>query len=231
MQEQDLGGSAQEQFCRSIQRIVGHDLRGPCDSILMSTEILIAQRQDDRALVAMVTRIASFANRMTTMVAQLHDLSRIQLGDGIALTRRKVGLSPLVESLLYELSQQHPDNRFTLIGDAGRNGLWDPDRLRQVITSLAENAVHHGLERGPVTIFLSQDDLVTTIAVHNQVRDAPIPPRGLQQLFELHSERGDDAGIGLGLGLYVARAIVEAHGGEVSAESTTAGTTCRVMLR
>jgi signal transduction histidine kinase len=220
-----------EQFHRTILRVVGHDLRAPAAAILMSTEILAAHHSDDRAIVGMATRIASFANRMTRIVDQLHDLSRVQLGHGIPLARFKVALPMLVESVIHDLSKRHPRNAFSLAGEARREEMWDPDRLRQVIASLAANAVHHGVEDGPVQVSMSQDDNVTTIALHNEVRGQEIPDEALQQLFEPDRERDEDnAGVGLGLELYLARAIVEAHGGTISVESTTAGTTFRVTL-
>ena len=156
--------------------IVGHDLRGPVDAILIGTEMLVARQKDDPSLGDVVTRIVSFANRMTRMVDQLVDLTRVQLGGGIALARCKTRLAPLIESVVEELATRYPKNRFSVAGDAELKGVWDPDRLRQVASSVVMNAAQHGLEDGAIDIVMTQDHRLTTIAVHNDVRGEPFRP-------------------------------------------------------
>jgi signal transduction histidine kinase len=220
-----------EQFYRTMLGVVGHDMRAPVSAILIGTEMLIANRQDDPALAGVVSRIVSFANRMTGMVDQLLDLGRAQLGGGIPLARTELRLAPVIESVIEELADRYPRNRFSLSGDAELKGAWDPDRLRQVAASLVTNAVRHGLKDGPINIFMSQDEGSTKFAVHNEICEAPIPQEAMPELFQpyrrSHEEHG---GAGLGLGLYIVREIVQAHGGRVAVDSTAAGTTFRVVI-
>ena len=112
-------------------------------------------------------------------------------------------------------------------------GFWDPDRLGQVFSNLVGNAVNYGRPGAPVTIEITRSPDQATVAVHNAVRDNPIPKHQLDSLFEPH-RRGDDGvrrtKAGLGLGLYIVREIVRAHHGEVVAESDPSGTTFRVSL-
>jgi signal transduction histidine kinase len=219
------------QFYRTMLGIVGHDLRAPVAAILIGTEMLVAQHHDDPSLADIVTRIVSFANRMTGIVDQLLDLARVQLGGGIPLARCKMQLAPMIESVVGELANRYPRNQFSIAGDAELKGVWDPDRMRQVVASVITNAVQHGIEEGAVDIVMTQDNRLTTIAVHNEVRGEPIPPEALLRLFD-PGRHGDDEhlGTGLGLGLYIVREIVEAHGGTIAVDSAAIGTTVRVVL-
>lgn len=220
-----------EQFHRTMLSVVGHDMRAPVSAILIGTEMLVAKHQDDPALAGVVGRIVSFANRMTSMVDKLLDLSRAQLGHGIPLARTKVRLASLIGSVIEELAERYPRNQFSLSGDAELKGVWDPDRLRQVTVKLVTNAVRHGLVDGPIDIVMSQDSSGTTFAVHNEVCDAPIPPEKLPGFFEPYRRGEEDRdGAGVGLGLYIVREIVEAHGGRIAVESAATGTTFRVLL-
>jgi signal transduction histidine kinase len=220
-----------EQFHHTMLSVVGHDLRAPVGAILLGAEILVAQHQDDPSLTGVVSRIVSFANRITGMVDQLLDLSRAQLGGGIPLARIELRLASLIESVIEELAQRYPRNRFSLSGDAELKGAWDPDRLRQVTARLVTNAVRYGLNEGPINIVMSQDEGSTQFAVHNEVREGPIPPEALPVLFEPYRRSDEEhSGAGLGLGLYIVREIVEAHGGRVAVDSTATGTTFRVVL-
>lgn len=207
-------------FHRTMLSVVGHDMRAPVAAILIGTEMLVATHQDDPSLAGVVNRIVSFANRISRMVDQLIDLSRSRLGDGIPLARSKVRLGPLLESVIEDLKQRYPHNRFSLSGDADLKGVWDPDRLRQVTASLIRNAVQHGLKDGPIDVVMSQDETGTNFAVHNEVCDDPIPPEAVPELFDPYRD----------LGLYIVREIVEAHGGRVAVDSSSDGTTFRVLL-
>jgi signal transduction histidine kinase len=220
-----------DEFHRTLVRVVGHDMRAPASAILIGTEMLVAKHQDDPSLAGVVNRIVSFANRMTGMVDQLVDLSRAQLGGGIPLSRVEVRLTPLIQSVLDELARRYPQHQFSLSGDAELKGTWDPDRLRQVTSSLVMNAVRHGLPGGPIRIVMSQDERNTTFSVHNEVGEAPIAPEALPELFEARRRFDEEySGGGLGVGLYIVREIVEAHRGRVEVEATATRTTFHVVL-
>jgi signal transduction histidine kinase len=220
-----------ERFHQTMLSVVGHDMRGPVSAILLGAEMLVAKHHDDPSLAGVVSRIVSFANRITGMVDQLLDLSRAQLGGGIRLARSELRLAALIESVIDDLAQRYPQNRFLLSGDAGLRGAWDPDRLRQVTARLVTNAVRYGMKDGPITIVMSQDDECTQFAVHNEIGEAPITLEALPTLFEPYRTSDEEhSGVGLGLGLYIVREIVEAHGGRVAVDSTSTGTTFRVAL-
>lgn len=220
-----------ERFHHTMLSVVGHDMRGPVSAILLGAEMIVAKHHDDPSLAGVVNRIVSFANRITGMVDELLDLSRVQLGGGIPLARIELRPAALLESVIEELARRYPRNRFSLSGDARLKGAWDPDRLRQVTARLLTNAVRYGMKDGPIEIAMSQDEHCTAFAVHNELGEAAIPPEALPGLFE--PSRGHErerGGAGLGLGLYIVREIVAAHGGRVEVDSTSTGTTFRVVL-
>jgi hypothetical protein len=111
-------------------------------------------------------------------------------------------------------------------------GEWDPDRLAQVLTNLLSNALSYSPPDTPVTVRTRGEDGTVLLEEHNQ--GAPIPAERLPQLFE-PLERGaaqqDRMGRGIGLGLFIVRHIVEAHGGSITVRSgAKEGTTFTVHL-
>jgi signal transduction histidine kinase len=167
---------------------------------------------------------------MTAIVDQLLDVTRARLGTGIPVERRALRLQPLIAGVLDELRLAYRTTTFELRGD-DIEGLWDGDRLGQVVSNLASNAAQYGKVGGPVAVDLASAGGVATIAISNPVRDAPIEPDVLATLFEpFQRGRGSGHPGGLGLGLYIVREIVRAHGGAIGVVSSPAGTTFRVEL-
>jgi len=117
--------------------------------------------------------------------------------------------------------------RFEASGDL--RGKWDADRLTQVVTNLVGNAIQHG-GGTPITLTGHEERESVLLAVHNG--GAPIPQDVLPFVFEpLTRGHGEGAGRSIGLGLFIARAIVSAHGGDILVSSSTdAGTTFTVRL-
>ena len=122
--------------------------------------------------------------------------------------------------------------RFELVCPADVTGLWDPDRLGQVVMNVVGNAVQYGQERGLITIGVSCSKTTATMTVHNELRGPPIPAAEVAALFEPYRRGGDDErnATGLGLGLYIVHELVHAHGGTIGVESAATGTTFRIEL-
>jgi signal transduction histidine kinase len=100
--------------------------------------------------------------------------------------------------------------------EAGCLGEWDRDRLAQVLSNLLANAVQHSERGTPVTVTVSGTDAEATVSVHNL--GEPIPTEVLPTVFDAFSSGSDSTG--LGLGLYIAREIVLAHGGRIEVNSS-----------
>nr|MDQ3336532.1 HAMP domain-containing histidine kinase [Myxococcota bacterium] len=175
-------------------------------------------------------RINNSVRRMMSIVDQLLDVTRSRIGQGIQVAPKATNLTGLVTGVIDELRLAHPKTSFEVSGDAIQ-GSWDPDRLEQVISNLVGNAAQYGRDDAKVSITISKANEVATIAVHNQIRGAPIAEEQLRTMFDPFM-RGSarEHKNGLGLGLYIVREIVKAHGGAIEVDSTPNGTVFRVAL-
>lgn len=209
--------------------VLGHDLRNPLAAVITGAEVAMRREAArDRATLAVVVQSAK---RMSRMIDQLLDITRIRTGGALPIARARVDLDLLTRNVLSEVELVFPGHLFSVATGGDTHGEWDPDRLSQVCTNLLGNAVQHGESLAPVTVRVdgkAPDQVV--LEVHNQ---GTIPDVLLPWLFDPF-RRGPDRGQsaqGLGLGLYITREIARAHGGDVAVSSTAAsGTTFRVEL-
>ncbi|MFJ9850931.1 ATP-binding protein [Streptomyces sp. NPDC101150] len=209
---------------------VAHELRSPLTSVKGFTATLLQkwERFTDDQKRLMLETVDADANRVTRLIAELLDISRIDSGrlevrrqrvDMIAAVRRHVqaqttaGQSP--DRFLIRMLEPLPD-------------LWaDPDKVDQVLGNLLENAVRHGegtvtIEVGPATDTTSADATTpegTTVTVSDE--GPGIPEESMSRVFT-RFWRGSKRG-GTGLGLYIVKGIVEAHGGTITVGRAPAG--------
>ena len=224
--QQDL--RRQAEFERRLIGIVGHDLRNPLHSILLTSEQLL--RGDVQPPVARgLQRIAHGVERMNRMVVDLLDYSRTRLSGAIPVRRDAVDLDALLASVREDYEVSHPGRvRVDTTTRAG-DGAWDRDRLHQLVANLVDNALKHGSDAAPVVLRGSGDAAAVTIEVRNE--GPPIPAELMPHVFEPF-RRGavDGAKDSFGLGLYIVREIARAHGGAVAVASSSPGTTFTVVL-
>jgi PAS domain S-box-containing protein len=201
--------------------IVSHDLRNPLNSIMMGASVLRRQMRASKEAVRIASRIVASAERMDAIIGDLLDLTKVRFGGGIELKLADTDAHELSAHVVDELRTVHPSRKIRLrtLGDA--TGRWDPFRLEQVISNLASNALQYGREGAPVTIESHGGEEGWTLSVHNL--GEPIPRDLLPHLFDPF-RRGGEGGTGkaqrnLGLGLFIVRAVVEAHGGTIDVVS------------
>jgi len=210
--------------------ILGHDLRNPLHAIITAANVALLRGEGERQLKP-ITRILSSGERMSRMIDQLLDFTRVRTGSGIPIDVRSVDLAVLVRQVADELEDAHPEWTFALDAIGDTIGSWDPDRLAQVFSNLFGNAVQHGLVAAGVRIRIDGRDAERVrVEVHNQ---GTIPRGLLPRVFEPMSggETRRARSQGLGLGLFISEQIARAHGGAVSVESTDeTGTTFTVSL-
>jgi signal transduction histidine kinase len=137
-----------------------------------------------------------------------------------------------ITGIVNELRTAHPSRSIVLRCEP-LSGTWDRDRLEQVFSNLIANAIHYGLAEEPVTVEARAEDGGVLVDVHNE--GEPIPEETRIQLFNPFRRGTRDSRAsktaGLGLGLYISREIVVAHGGELTVQSSSSeGTTFRVTL-
>jgi PAS domain S-box-containing protein len=203
---------------------LGHDLRNPLTVISVSAALLL--RRQDPATEKIVARIAASGARMKAMIRDLLEFARTRAG-GLRLRRTQVDLGALCRELLDQLELAHPDRRFALECAGRVEGEWDRDRLAQVIDNLVGNAIAHGYADTAVSIAIRVHADGVVLEVANQ--GAPIPESVQPHLFDAF-RRGPATGQGLGLGLYIVREVVAAHGGTVTVHSDERETRFSVNL-
>jgi signal transduction histidine kinase len=168
---------------------------------------------------------------MERLIRDLLDLTRTRLGGAIPLDRRDADLQKICEDVVAECQAAHPDAVIAFETSGNLAGQWDADRMTQVVTNLVGNAIQHG-DGTLVTLVAKEEEDAITLAVHNQ--GTPIPSEGMPSIFEPLARgpsEGTTGGRSIGLGLFIARAIVTAHQGTIEATSSSeSGTTFRVTL-
>jgi PAS domain S-box-containing protein len=215
--------------------VLAHDLRNPLGAMLNAAQLIEMRREgqseeDDRERKPL-SRISSSGQRMMTMIEQLLDFTRARSGGGIELICEQTDLAHLCTEALGELELSHPEAkvRTEIVGD--QRGIWDPDRLLQVFSNVLSNAAQHGVVEKGISLKLdgtAADQI--RVDIHNA---GAIPPTLMKDLFDPFrgTTHGRARSRGLGLGLFIVREIVRAHGGSVDVASTEAeGTTFSVQL-
>ena len=220
------------QYRDEVIAIVSHDLRNPLGAVLAGSSLLLSAGRVDDKSARIAARIHESAKRMTRMVDDLLNLTRARLGCEMPIVRSPTDVGLTCQTVIAELQGSHPSAviRYGAKGDL--RGEWDADRLAQVVSNLVANALQHGDPDQPISVDARDDGEEVVLTVHNE--GPPIPASALTHIFEPftryrnHSER---AAGGLGLGLYITKQLVMAHGGEIQASSTRAdGTTFTVRL-
>jgi len=204
--------------------VLGHDLRNPLSVITTSAELLI-RRTADEVLRRPATRIVANGQRMGRMIDQLLDMARARVAGGIPLSLGEADLLALCRKVVADHEVSHPARGLQLRHQGNARGVWDEDRLFQVLSNLLGNALQHGKPDAPVSIVLDATGFSQVVlSVHNQ---GSIPSEILPYLFDPFRGRPKrpHPSRGLGLGLYIVRQIVEAHGGRVEARSSEEGGT------
>jgi signal transduction histidine kinase len=218
-----------DRFRDEFVGVLSHDLRTPLGAVMAGAALLAVAEDNPERRGRVVTRILTSAQRMERMIGDLLDLTRAKLGGSIPLQRRPMDLQELCEEAITEIRAGHPEAvmRFDASGDL--RGTWDADRFAQVVSNLLGNAVHHG-QGSPITLTAEDHGDSVTLAIQNG--GPPIPPHMLPVLFEpLARGSGKGASHSIGLGLFIARTIVLAHGGRIDVRSSAdAGTTFSVEL-
>jgi signal transduction histidine kinase len=204
--------------------IIGHDLRNPLTSISMTAYALLGSKDQPERVAAMAQRILRTAERMGEMVRVILDFTRGELGTGIAVVRQPAEMGGICRAIVEEVEGAHPDRRIRVQLSGDLDGHWDSDRCMQAVSNLVGNAIAHSSTDVDVIVDGTDVECVR-VSVHNG--GEPIPADELPTLFEPF-RRGSKVtnGQGLGLGLYITREIVTAHGGRIEARSSPAeGTT------
>jgi signal transduction histidine kinase len=213
--------------------IVTHDLRDLLGGIVMNAAVITKSSPQDeagRSILAQAEGIQRYAARMNRLIGDLTDVASIDAG--------KLAIAPAVRDLAILIGEVGDSFKptasakgisvSTQIAARPLLAAFDGDRILQVLANLVSNALRFTPEGGKVTIAGEREGANVRLSVADT--GSGIPEGALDSIFERFSQAGaKDRRGGLGLGLYISRCIVEAHGGRIWAESRP-GAGAKVLL-
>jgi signal transduction histidine kinase len=202
---------------------VSHDLKNPLSAIRLSTALLsqrLEKMPDSAALGRQVGAIERAVAHMITLIHQLLDAARLDAGQALVIEPRPEPLNTLVGEALALIEPQVSEKSLRLEQRLATNVLvpCDRGRILQVLTNLLGNAVKFTPKGGTLAVECTQADGEVRVAVRDT--GPGIPESEQAHLFERHWQAQGTARQGSGLGLYIARGIIDAHRGRIWVEST-----------
>ncbi|GIW05038.1 MAG: hypothetical protein KatS3mg059_1658 [Thermomicrobiales bacterium] len=201
--------------------VVSHEFRTPLTGILGFAELLAEGDFSPEEVREFAEEIRTSARRLTRLINDLLDLERMQSGR-ITLHVEPVDLTTLIAEVAESFRMASDKHRIVLELDPAVPMIrGDRDRLVQVLTNLLSNAIKYSPSGGVIRIISERAGTDVRVGVQDQ--GIGIPPEALEKIFEPYFRAGgrEARGIeGAGLGLAIARQIIQMHGGRIWAEST-----------
>lgn len=192
--------------------VLGHDLRGPLNSVALTVELM---RIEAVAPAAQTTLLSRGVKRLTSLLDSLLEYNRANIGAGMPLRRAQVDLAKACEEELELLRAAHPGADIALEVQGDTEGDFDASRVREALGNLVSNAIKHGDPAERVTVRIDGGGPSIRVSVENA---GEIPADDIEMLFEPLRQRDTPSATTerthLGLGLFIARQIARAHGGE-----------------
>jgi signal transduction histidine kinase len=198
--------------------VLGHDLRNPIASLRGGARMLAKAPLDDKARTVLALMLKSI-DRMSNLVDNVMDFARGRLGGGIVLSLSDEPLQPTLEQVVEEMTNVWPDRQIDARFRLSHPTKIDHPRLAQLFSNLLGNALTHGAPDTPVIISAETTSDAFELWIGNG--GAQIPEDAIDRLFQPFTRPVEHASKdGLGLGLYIASQIAEAHGGTLSVTSS-----------
>jgi len=212
--------------------VLNHELRTSVASILMSAQVLTHRSTPGTPESKAAQRILRSCEQVRQSLDALSDFTKVRLGEHLEIDRVKDDMGVLCRQALDAFARIDPERRIRLTSDGDLSGDWDVARVREAVGGLLANAARFASRGSWVTIAVdghAADEVKVT--VHGD--GTPIDVETLQTIFDpiarVESENATYAG--LGLGLFIVRKVVDAHGGNVSVEASAQdGTTFTMVL-
>ncbi|MDI1446816.1 GAF domain-containing protein [Polyangium sp. 6x1] len=213
--------------------VIAHDLRNPVAAMTLLLDTLLAKADGDSVLVSVqhLQRLRRMSSRISRMTQDLLDVSRIELGR-LSLDRAPMSLEEATRSLLAEIEPTFGTHPVTLHVEGSLPEVFvDPARLAQILTNLLDNAVKYSDAGAPIRVTLRPEAGGAAVTIED--RGHGIAAEDLGRLFDrfFQASRAREKNTGLGLGLYITKGLMEAHGGTITVESTLGqGSTFRLWF-
>jgi hypothetical protein len=197
---------------------VSHEIRSPLTTIKGFTKTLIDRwdRLSDETKIDMLRAVNEDADRVTRLLTELLEVSRIEAGK-LQLHLQLVEIRELAQSVVTQMATRSEKHTVRLADGADVTARADPEKLRQVLNNLVENALKY-TDEGEVVVSCAAITGWAEVSVSDE--GAGIPSSQQQGLFEKFARR-EMAGApsGTGLGLYISKGLIDAHKGEIGVTS------------
>ena len=199
-----------------------HDFRGPLVAVHNSAQALVMRGKLDDEQVKLVSQIETGTSRISRLVSNLIDAVRIRLDKSMPIAPAPMDMGTAVQEAAKEIQAAHPGRKILIETSGDLEGEWDRARVGQVLSTLIGNAVLHALKTSAITVGAKGAGPEVILCVHNE---GVIPPEAVATVFD-PLPRGEDENrirsenATLDLGLFITKAIVTAHGGQIAVTSS-----------
>ena len=200
--------------------VMAHDLRNPLNAIVSSAQILQRAGFDKVTVEELAANMVHSGMRMSKLIDNLLDFTRARFGQPLIVKRQLIDFTPVCQRTVAEFITAHPERTIRADCGKGLHSALDEIRISQMLANLISNAIQHSDPTSPVSVEAHGELKEIVLTVHNN--GDPIPQSDLPTIFNTFSRatKQDNYTRHLGLGLFVAREIVEAHAGTISVTST-----------
>ena len=212
--------------------VLNHELRTSVASILMSAQVLTHRSTPGSPEAKAAQRILRSCEQVRQTLDALSDFTKVRLGEHLEIDRVRDDMGVLCRQAVDAFARVDPERRIRLTSDADLSGDWDTARVREAVGGLLGNAARFASRGSVVTIAVDGKAVdAVTVTVHGD--GTPIDVETLRTIFDpvarVESENATYAG--LGLGLFIVRKVVDAHGGQVSVDAAPgSGTTFTMVM-
>jgi signal transduction histidine kinase len=212
--------------------VLNHELRTSVASILMSAQVLTHRSTPGSPEAKAAQRILRSCEQVRQTLDALSDFTKVRLGEHLEIDRVRDDMGVLCRQAVDAFARVDPERRIRLTSDADLSGDWDTARVREAVGGLLGNAARFASRGSVVTIAVDGKAVdAVTVTVHGD--GTPIDVETLRTIFDpvarVESENATYAG--LGLGLFIVRKVVDAHGGQVSVDAAPGrGTTFTMVM-
>ena len=223
---------AKDRFMNALS----HELRTPLTSIIGFTQIIRKRLNSavdkDERLLGQLDVLWSQAQRLNRLIDTFVDLSRLESGQFSIIPNKVEIVSILKRATEQSLAQARSKHQIVFqLPDQGIEVLADARRLDQVFSHVLSNAIRFSAENKPILVRCDDNEADDKVVVSITDKGPGIPDSRIREIFERFAASEPLRAGGLGVGLYISRSIIEAHGGSMSLESNPEkGTTIRIEL-
>jgi two-component system, OmpR family, sensor histidine kinase SenX3 len=212
---------------------ISHELKTPIGALSLLSEAVLGAKEDSEAVTRFASRMQIEAKRLTDLVQEIIQLSRVQDSDPLR-EAQSISASDIIKEAIDQCRTTADSRQITLAFQESKDGviLGDRDQLTMAIQNLVENAINYSPAETKVAVSTSIQDEIITISVADQgigIPDAEVE-RIFERFYRVDPARSRETG-GTGLGLSIVKHIITKHGGEISVwSSENVGSTFSIRL-